>query len=663
MGLLLLGIACVAAGGIAALAASRSPARASRLAAAGVVTGAVLGLVAAGRVLLTARTEELVRAWDVPYGAIVLRLDPLAAIFLVPLFVLSALAAVYGTRYLADEAAHHSLGAHWFHLCTLLAAMAVVLLARNAVLFLVAWEVMSLAAYFLVTFSHEREEAREAGWTYLVATHLGTAFLLAMFVLLGRAAGSLDFDRMRQAGLAGSPLATAVFLLAVVGFGTKAGFFGLHVWLPEAHPAAPSHVSALMSGVMIKMGIFGLILVLSLLGPPRLWWGGALVGIGAASGVLGVLFALAQHDLKRLLAYHSVENIGIITLGLGLGVTGAAAGLPVVSFAGFAGALFHVLNHALFKGLLFLGAGAVAQATGSRNLDRQGGLLRRMPWTGGTFLVGAAAISGLPPLNGFVSEFLVYFGAFSAAVAPRGAVVVALVVIAALALIGGLAVACFAKAFGVVVLGEPRSTRARDAHEVGRAMRGPMALLALACVAVALAAPLALRLVAPAVAQVATALGVPAAEAPLVGATAAVTAVVWVFLAVIAGVALLALARRLLLRGRAVTRAGTWDCGYAAPTPRMQYTASSFAQPLVDLFSPLLRTERHETVPEGPFPAPGSFASHTADLAARAVYLPLFAGAAKALGSLRWLQHGRVQLYVLYIALTLLVLLVWKVAS
>ncbi len=260
MGLLLLGIACVAAGGVAALLASRSPALASRLAAAGVVTGAVPGLFAAGRVLLTARTEELVRAWDVPYGAIVLRLDPLAAIFLVPLFVLSALAAVYGTRYLADEAAHHSLGAHSFHFCTLVAAMAVVLLARNAVLFLVAWEVMSLAAYFLVTFSHEREEAREAGWTYLVATHLGTAFLLAMFVLLGRAAGSLDFDRMRQAGLAGSPLATAVFLLAVVGFGTKAGFFGLHVWLPEAHPAAPSHVSALMSGVMIKMGIYGLIL-------------------------------------------------------------------------------------------------------------------------------------------------------------------------------------------------------------------------------------------------------------------------------------------------------------------------------------------------------------------------------------------------------------------
>ncbi len=237
-------------------------------------------------------------------------------------------------------------------------------------------------------------------------------------------------------------------------------------------------------------------------------------------------------------------------------MTGAAAGLPVVSFAGFAGALFHVLNHALFKGLLFLGAGAVAHATGSRDLDRLGGLLRRMPWTGATFLVGAAAISGLPPLNGFVSEFLVYFGAFSAAVAPRGAVVVALVVIAALALIGGLAVACFAKAFGVVFLGEPGASAPRDAHEVGRAMRVPMALLALACVAVALAAPLALRLVAPAVAQVATALGVPAAEAPLAGATSAVTAVVWVFLAVIAGVALLALLRRLLLRGRAVTRRG-----------------------------------------------------------------------------------------------------------
>jgi len=660
VGLLLLAIACVAAGGVAALAASRSPAWASRLAAAGVVTGAALGLVAAGRVLVTARTEELLRAWDVPYGAIVLRLDPLAAIFLVPLFVLSALAAVYGTRYLADEAAHHSLGAHWFHFCTLVAAMAVVLLARNAVLFLVAWEVMSLAAYFLVTFSHEREEAREAGWTYLVATHLGTAFLLAVFVLLGRAAGSLDFDRMRQAGLAGSPLATAVFLLAVVGFGTKAGFFGLHVWLPEAHPAAPSHVSALMSGVMIKMGIFGLILVLSLLGPPRLWWGGALVGIGAASGVLGVLFALAQHDLKRLLAYHSVENIGIITLGLGLGVTGAAAGLPVVSFAGFAGALFHVLNHALFKGLLFLGAGAVAHATGSRDLDRQGGLLRRMPWTGGTFLVGAAAISGLPPLNGFASEFLVYFGAFSAAVAPRGAVVVALVVIAALALIGGLAVACFAKAFGVVFLGEPRSTPARDAREVGRAMRVPMALLALACVVVALSAPFAVRLVAPAVAQVAAALGVPATEAPLAGATAAVTAVVWVFLAVIAGVALLALARRVLLRGRAVTRAGTWDCGYAAPTPRMQYTASSFADPILHVFQGILRphTIRTERL-SGRFLLEVEHETHFHDLLENGLYLPVYRLFVQAAFQARRLHPGYIHLYLGYILGAVVLLLVF----
>ncbi len=660
MGVFLSALGVILAGGVASALAGRRRSWSSRLAVAGIVLGSALGLVPALSGLAGAHAA-LRLPWRVPYGSFSLAIDPVSALFLTALFVLAPLAAVYGGRYLEQEGGERALGGTWFFTSVLVAGIALVFTARNGVLFLVAWEVMSVAAYFLVTFDHERAEAREAGWTYLVATHLGTAFLLAMFLLMGRAGGSLEFDELRLGG-ASPALAGVVFALAVVGFGTKAGLVPFHVWLPEAHPAAPSHVSALMSGVMIKTGIYGIVRVLLLLPVRPAWCGGVLVAIGVASGIGGVLFALAQHDLKRLLAYHSVENIGIITLGLGVGVLGADAGMPLVAAAGFAGALLHVLNHALFKGLLFLGAGAVAHATGTRDLDHLGGLGKRMPWTGSSFLVGSAAISGLPPLNGFVSELMIYVGVFAAASAGRGATLGAAIVGGAgLALIGGLALACFAKAFGTVFLGEPRSAHAAHAAEVGRAMRVPMAALALACAAIGLAAPWALAALANVVREMTAAFGVPAPEAALATLRGALAWVAGLALATLAVAALVALARRRLLRGRTVAAARTWDCGYAAPTARMQYTASSFAQPLVDLFRPVLRTTASGPLPAGPFPGPSSFATATADPAEQRVYRPIFARAVALLGPVRRLQEGRVQLYLLYVVATLLVLLLWKV--
>ena len=380
--------------------------------------------------------------------------------------------------------------------------MLLVVVARNGVLFLMSWELMSLASFFLVTLEDEKESVRRAGWIYLVAMHLGTAFLLALFLLLGKNAGSLDFERLSTAAAPSG----VFFLLAVIGFGTKAGFIPMHVWLPEAHPAAPSHVSAVMSGVMIKTGIYGLLRMLTLLGPPPAWWGWTLVAIGVVSGILGVLYALSQHDLKRLLAYHSVENIGIIALGLGVGVLGISYQNPTMAALGLTGGLLHVVNHAVFKSLLFLGAGSVLHATGTGELDRLGGLLKRMPVTGATFLIGAAAISGLPPLNGFVSEFLIYLGAIAglgsqAHIAPAWPLMSVLVV-GGLALIGGLAAACFTKAFGIVFLGEPRSGEAAHAHEAGAAMRWPMVVLAGLCVLIGLAAPLWPLVLQPAVAVI-----------------------------------------------------------------------------------------------------------------------------------------------------------------
>lgn len=625
-----------------------------RFGVCGVVVACLIGLIPSVRVLLGGPVESLHLAWNVPYGAFFVELDALSAFFLILIFGLSLLTAIYGDEYLAAWRGKKSLSVSWFFFNLLVASMVMVVLARNAVLFLVAWELMALTSFFLVTFEDEKESVREAGWTYLVASHLGTAFLLAMFVLLGREAGSMDFNRF-------APTATGVlFLLAVIGFGTKAGFMPLHVWLPEAHPAAPSHVSALMSGVMIKMGIYGLLRTLTFLGAPPSWWGWLLVGIGLVSAVLGVFFAVAQRDLKRLLAYSSVENIGIITIGLGIGLIGMSQGSPVLTVLGFSGALLHVINHALFKGLLFLGAGAVLHAIGTRELEHLGGLAKRMPWTAATFFVGTIAISALPPFNGFVSEFLLYLAAYWAGLASGGSVAVAgLAVIAGLALVGGLVAACFAKAFGIVFLGEPRTDQVQHAHEPGWAMRLPMILLGAGCLLVGLCAPVVVRALTTVVGEVSR-LPIPTVVGTLEPALVSLRFVVLIASAVLALVILLTLLRVWLLAGRAVHTALTWDCGYAKPSARMQYTGSSFAQPLTDLLGSVLRTRRTVRPPKGAFPASASLGTETLDLFGEGVYRPAFKGSEWTLARLRWLQRGQIQLYVLYIALTLLVLLVWN---
>ncbi len=625
--------------------------------AGGVILGSVCGLVPAVRVAMGAPPQSLRMAWDVPYGSLYLRLDALSAFFLVPIFLICALAALYGTEYLEAYRERKSLAPAWFFLNVLAASMAVVVLANNAVLFLMAWETMSLSSFFLVTFENEKKSTRRAGWTYLVASHIGTTFLLVLFVLLGKANGSLDFDRFGPASGAG-----AFFVLALAGFGTKAGFVPLHVWLPEAHPAAPSHVSAIMSAVMIKTGIYGLLRILTFLGPMQAWWGWTLCAIGLSSGVLGVLLALAQHDLKRLLAYHSVENIGIIALGIGVGIVGVSLGEPFVAVAGFAGAMLHVLNHAMFKALLFLDAGNIAHTTHTREIDRLGGLLARMPATGATFLVGAAAISGLPPLNGFISEFLIYMASFKGAVSSGAfGSVPMLATLSGLALIGGLALACFTKAFGIVFLGQPRSERAEHAREAGLAMLAPGFVLAAGCVLVGLFGASVVRAMAPLISNV-THLQSSLIGFDLAGAANSVERVAQFGALLIAMAALLALARTKVLARRRVSTATTWDCGYASPSPRMQYTASSFAQPLTTSFRMLLQTREVLTGMEETFPRRAEFHSHTDDPYQRYLFQPLFQSINRATAFLRPLQQGGVQLYVLYIVVTLLAVMLWEIA-
>ncbi|MCX6995598.1 MAG: proton-conducting transporter membrane subunit [Kiritimatiellaeota bacterium] len=658
MTLFLSALALLLCGAAAAPVLRRAPRWASAVGAGSAVLGALLGLAAAVRGLGAAAGADLRLAWTLPMGSFHVLLDRLSSFFLLPLFLLAGLCAVYGYGYFGQHARRRD-GASWCFYNLLIVAMALIFTARDLVLFLMAWELMALTSFALVIHEREHDDVRHAGWVYLVASHISLALLLALFLLLGRSAGTTDFDGFTGVIQVGSGLADVLFVLAVLGFGAKAGFLTLHGWLPEAHPAAPSHVSALMSGVMIKTGIYGLVRLLTFLsGPPPLWWGWLLIAVGLGSGVLGVLLALAQHDLKRLLAYHSVENMGIILLGLGIGCLGLTTGRPLWTALGLAGGLLHVLNHALFKGLLFLGAGAVLHTTGLRNMDRLGGLLRRMRWTGLAFIVGASAISGLPPFNGFASEFLIYLASFQTLLSGDSAAVwPALAVIGGLALIGGLAAACFAKVVGIVLLGEPRTAEAGQAHEVSAWLVGPMLVLAALCLVLGLGAP---WLVGPLTERMASEVAGWPAGHPLAAGIASLRTVTGLLVALLILTAVLAVVRHALLRKRRVSAAGTWDCGYLQPTARMQYTSSSFAEPLVSFFQPVLRTRVEGAAPHGLFPGPSARHTHTPDTPTEWLAAPLFRGVARLAWPMRRLQQGRVQWYVLYIAIMLLVLLVWK---
>jgi len=634
--------------------------RRDRIALAVGTAGAVAAsLVGAGASLLALR-GGVSPLWSAPFslpiGELRVGIDPLSAFFALCICVVSGLAAVYGAGYLRSYLGKRRIAPALVFFNLLLAAMLGVVLARDGVVFLLSWEIMSLSSFFLVTFEDDRDEVRRAGTTYLIASHAGAILLFALFSLLAREAGSFDFAAMEKFGASAAGLGSAAFLLAIGGFGTKAGFWPMHIWLPDAHPAAPSHVSAVMSGVMIKMGIYGLLRVLPFLGPPPAWWGAVFILVGAVSGVAGVLHALAQHDLKRLLAYHSVENIGIIALGIGISLLGQRYGNPTLATLGYAGALLHTLNHGLFKGLLFQGAGSVLHGSGTRHLESLGGLYRRMPTTGTAFLVGSIAICGLPPLNGFVSEWLIYLGAFrGGATLPASGAVVALVTLPALALIGGLAAACFVKVFGVVFLGEPRSDHSRHAHEVGLAMRAPMLIAALACLAIGLWPAGAVALVAPAAVKLSGA----AMPADL-GALFHLSLLAAVLVCLIGALAWL---RARLLKQRPIGRAATWGCGYPHATPRMQYTATSFAEPVLAPFSSALQIRTHGGLPAGIFPALAHFEKHVGDMAGERVLVPAWRRFLHTARRLRVIQHGRMQLYLVYVLATLVALVLWQLSG
>jgi formate hydrogenlyase subunit 3/multisubunit Na+/H+ antiporter MnhD subunit len=634
------------------------PALAQRLSTAVLVAGAAVGLAGAF-LALGGAPRTFTAPWSPVGASLSVRLDPLAAFFLLPVLGLPALGSVYGLRYWPqEERGAQSIRLQLFYgLVT--GAMTLVCVAANAILFLVAWEVMALAGFLLVLTEHERPDVQRAAFVYLAAAHVGNLALFALFAVLGRMAGSFEFAAM--AHLDGhAPLAAWAFGLAVLGFGLKAGLVPLHFWLPGAHAAAPSHVSALMSGVLLKTGIYGILRVTGFFTAPPVSWGGWLLAAGIVSGILGVAFALAQHDVKRLLAYHSVENIGIIAMGIGLALLGRSLGQPALVVLGLGGALLHVVNHATFKGLLFLGAGAVHHATGTRELDRLGGLRRTMPWTAGLFLVGAAAISGLPPLNGFASEWLVYVAAFRALdLRPATTASFAVLAAPALALVGGLAAACFAKVVGTVFLGHPRSPDAQRGHEAAGAMLAPMAALAAVCAVIGLApAPWV-----PALARAAAGWsGLPVELLARTAEDAAASGwkVTLVALLLLALAGALAAWRRGRL-GAAQPVAATWGCGYDAPTARMQYTGSSFAELLVLRFRWVFFPRKQVHPPAGPFPRHAAFDSHVPDTILDVAIVPAVHRGSALADRLRARFGSRVQAKVLMVLAGVVGLLLWLV--
>ena len=661
---------------LAGLICQRRPRIAGLLAFGGAAVAGLLGTLAAATALSTGAAAahapfDLLPSSLPQLMRFTVRFDSLSAFFMLLVSLVGMALSIYSIGYARAFEGRKNVGVLGAFFNLLLLATTLVFLAAQAVFFLFVWELMAVSAYCLVSFEHENPEARAAGVFYFVMSHIGTGCLILGFLLLFQTSGGYDFAGFHALGQKmPSGSRNAAFLLFLAGFGVKAGMVPLHTWLPMAHPVAPSNVSAVMSGVIIKTGIYGLTRVFfDFMGTPPNWWGVTVLTLGTVSAVLGVLYALMEHDLKRLLAYHSIENIGIILMGLGAALMFLHTGHAVLASLALIAALYHTINHAVFKALLFLGAGAVLHATHTRNMEELGGLGKRMPVTAFCFLVGAVAISALPPLNGFVSEWLTYqsllqgFGTTPSLVRLMFPLSGAM-----LALTGALAAACFVKAFGITFLAQPRSDHAAHAKEASFTMLAGQGVLVGACVLLGLGPTLFLKLFDPLTmqltgesisAKLSAANGLALTSGVVNGGTVSTLGIALVGLALIS----VPLVLRLVFASRAKVRIGpTWDCGLRGLTPNMEYTATGFSKPLRMIFKSLFRPRREvqREYDFSPYFAKNvRFQTHVEEVFETRIYRPLNRLVLRASRRMRALQAGSIQAYLMYIFFTLILLLLF----
>lgn len=621
-----------------------------------------LNLIVAGLYLASGTQMHFPAVPILPGLEIVFRGDALSGFFITVISILTLSVSIYSVGYTKDFNNQSLLG---FLYNLFILSMYAVVLSGNIITFLISWETMSVVSYFLVTFDRDKKSAK-AGLLYAVMTHIGTAFIMALFFVLYRYTGNMEFSGMRIASAAISgDVKTLVFIFSIIGFGTKAGIIPLHTWLPKAHPAAPSNISALMSGVMIKTGIYGFIRIsMDILGQGPDWWGITIIVIGAVSSILGVLYALMEHDLKKLLAYHSVENIGIILLGIGASMMFRSSGLYTLSAIALIAGLYHTLNHAMFKGLLFLGAGSVMHAAHTKNMEDMGGLIKTMPYTAIAFLIGSVSICALPPFNGFVSEWLTYQSLLlgfqsssitSKIISPLGG--------AALALTGALAAACFVKAFGIAFLGMPRSHQAENAKESSFSMITGMAVLAVLCLIFGIFPDAVISMLSSSVLQITGSYGlmpgngvlyISETVATLSPASILVTLIV---MAIASIIFLLSVGRK-----RKTTYSDSWDCGMPALNARMQYTATAFTKPIRMIFKQIYLPKRELKVSYHvkPFFVKSiRYSGGITPFFEKYIYEPVTTFIHEFAGKVRMLQSGSLHLYLLYILITLILLLIF----
>lgn len=616
-----------------------------------------------GTQLLSSTPTHVFSLSITPILEFIFRGDAVSGFFILVISILAFSVSIYSIGYTKDIANKGILGILF---SVFILSMYAVVLSGNVITFLISWETMSVVSYFLVTFDMQEKSAK-AGFTYALMTHIGTAFIIALFLILYKYTGHMDFEGMK-AGAKDVPdsIKTIIFIFAIIGFGTKAGIIPLHTWLPEAHPAAPSNISSLMSGVMIKVGIYGMLkIVVDILGVGPEWWGIAILIIGAVTTVLGILYATMEHDIKRLLAYCSVENIGIILLGVGASMVLASNGSYKLSSIAMTAALYHTVNHAIYKGLLFMGTGSIVHATHTKNMEKLGGLIKLMPYTAFLFLIGSVSICGLPFFNGFKSKWLTYQSLlFDFETASVTAKIIAPLSGAALAFAGALAVACFVKTFGISFLGKPRSSNAEGAKEASPTMIAGMAILAFLCFLLGIFPGHTIELFSPAVLSLTGAeyMFIPGPGRIFISEIGSSLSPLTILIAMLGlFIAVIVLIR--VFGGKSkVTYKDSWDCGIPSLTPRMQYTATAYTKPIRVMFEriylPIM--DIHIVYVLKPLIIKSiSYRSEIPSAFDRYFYKPITDFIHAIAGKVKLLQSGGLHLYLGYMLATLILLLIF----